>query len=707
MLHVTSAATPVGSTVFCLLALLFISLGVLLMLRYYLPLRSTPAFYLVPIFFALWLPSIVVILVPVDLASSAATDDDATRGIWLPHRVILVSWRITYWLTFALTWFILPILAEYSDAGYRDPDDKLKYSLQQNAQFYAIFVLAGLGGFIYTAIVYKLDFASLKAFVMAASYCWGLVFAIYLMGHGLVSIPRRLVRGASVSGSLRRLHALAPKVHDQMEDSLVALEEIEEEVSEVRRRKVGSCVEFQDWIEELASLMPNQPPTTADRANSRNSVPVVITRKYLADLTRRLTRARHARSRHLDEWNCLKGEAAEMQAILSSATSKSLDFGGSSTRTANMLTPYTRYLYYYHVAPRIRLALGGLLAVASICILWSELIRFAIPKLSIIRLSVIHHWVGGKAQVGFAGQTISCLYICYMCAAALVSVTEVKAWRGRALVKRNTAYESAFWYSSQVAKLCIPLSYNYVTFLTPEVYKKTTFYRFLGEQIESTAPGRWFDDLFPIILLFPVVATLFGLYGRVKRLLFGIDMVDDDGADPSGYGTGSWREGQRLLEQDLDGDAASRRRLDTATGLTAVAGSRSRQGPILSASAARDTTVGAGSNSRPAVTSPRPRLPPRGQFTDTEPEDDNILQILGHRMMNTIDTMETPRWLQEIGQGIKKTKWMGGDEDPFSGDGRGGDVDFRRWFGGSGGGGGGGEGGRGRGRGGRGGRIRL
>ncbi|RCI15287.1 hypothetical protein L249_6485 [Ophiocordyceps polyrhachis-furcata BCC 54312] len=700
-------ASSAGSTVFCLSALLVISFGVLLILRHYLPLRSTPAFYLVPIFFALWLPSIAVILVPVDLASSAATDDAATRGIRLPQRAILVSWRITYWLTFALTWFILPILAEFSDAGYRDPDDKLRYSLRQNAQFYAIFVLAGLAGFVYTAVVYSLDFASLKAFVMAASYCWGLVFAIYLMGHGLVSIPRRLIRGASISGNLRRLQGRAVKLHEQMEDSLVALEEVEEEVLEVRRRKVGSCVEFQDWIEELASLTANRRPATVDETHTRSLVPVVMTQRYLADLTRRFTRARHARCRYVDEWTCLKREATESQAILNSAASQSLDFGGAAS---NVLTPYTRYLYHYHVAPCMRLVLGGLLAVASICILWSELIRFAFPKLSMIRLSVIHHWVGGKAQVGFAGQTISCLYICYMCAAALVSVTEVKAWRGRALVKRNTAYESAFWYSTQVAKLCIPLSYNYVTFLTPEVYQKTTFYRFLGEQIESTAPGRWFDDLFPIILLFPVLATLFGLYGRVKRFLFGIGMVSYDGDDgggdddnPSSYGR---REGQRLLEQDADGEAAFRRRRDvTTTGLSANNNSNSNNNNnnnnIVSAPPTRDDT-----SLRPAVTSPRPRLPPRGQFSNTEPEDDNILQILGHRMKNTIDTMETPRWLQEIGQGIKNTKWVGEDGELFPTDGRGGDVDFRRWFGGGGdgggrGGGGGGGGGAG------GGRIRL
>ncbi len=107
MISAASSASPVPSEVFALVALLVLSLGVLLILRYYLPLRTTPAFLLVPVFFALWLPAAIVLLLPIDLASSETEAGDATRGIWLPERVLLVSWRITYWLTFALTWCVL------------------------------------------------------------------------------------------------------------------------------------------------------------------------------------------------------------------------------------------------------------------------------------------------------------------------------------------------------------------------------------------------------------------------------------------------------------------------------------------------------------------------------------------------------------------------------------------------------------------------
>ncbi|KLU83986.1 hypothetical protein MAPG_03035 [Magnaporthiopsis poae ATCC 64411] len=56
-------------------------------------------------------------------------------------------------------------------------------------------------------------------------------------------------------------------------------------------------------------------------------------------------------------------------------------------------------------------------------------------------------------------------------------------------------------------------------------------------------------------------------------------------------------------------------------------------------------------------------------------------------MKNTIDSIDAPKWWQEIGEGIKKPKWMGGDDDNHAsssraGSGGGDGPDLRRWFGG-------------------------
>ncbi|KAI8952843.1 LMBR1-like membrane protein-domain-containing protein [Xylaria longipes] len=698
MLHIASSQSPVGSIIFACIALTVVSIVVLLILRRYLTLRTTPAYLIVPVFFGLWLPASIVLLVPIDLASTASPDDETIRGIWLPDRALLVAWRISYWLTFTLTWFIFPVFAEYSDAGYREPKDRLIYSLHQNAQYYAIVLGSGILGLVYFFISYQPSFTAVKGLIMASAYCWGLILAIYLMGHGLVAIPRNLIRNASASARLRRLQSRAPKLYENMEDAILNLEDLEFQVSELSKRKTGSARDHQDWIEELSdmcSIPETRPRSAIPRENDGRIIPTVITEKYLADLTRQLVRAKHAKSRYIDEWDRLLHNASRTQAILDSSGSKKLDFGRASPSSSilerlTILTPYTRYLLHRQIIPYVRVFFGGFLALASICITWSELVKGAFPSLSVIRFTVVHHWTGDSGRVGFAGQLSAAFWILYMCAAALHTVTEVKVWRGRALVRRNTAHESAFWYAGQVARLSVPLSYNFITLLSPKIYTKTVFYHLLGKFVDLTPLGDWFSKLFPILILLPVLATLFGLYGRVKRLFgFGVDIVDDEEDESlAGYGTGSWREGRVLIERELNGTSISRRLEEAAS--RAASG---RAQPILTVPSAR--TEGART---PFATSPSQHDPParttaaRGRPTAAtlpETEDDNFFANLGHRFKNTIDTIDTPKWIQEIGDGFKKPKWMGGDDNEASGSGSrdagaAGDSDIRRWFGGDG-----------------------
>ena len=260
--------------------------------------------------------------------------------------------------------FILPILAEYADAGYREPKSRLIYSLRSNAQYQAIVLGAGILGLIYFFITQGASPTSFKALIMALAYCWGLMLAIYLMGHGLVAIPRRLYRSASISGKLKRIQGNAPKVHEKMEDAIHNLEDLEAQVAALAQRKTGSAKEFRDWIEELAdeSHLPESQPRTLTRRMSTPeiTVPNVITERYLADLSRKLTRARHSRSRYLDEWDRLLQDAADTQAVLDSAASRRIEIGQASPDSSlwekiTLFTPYTRYLYKYYFVPYFRM----------------------------------------------------------------------------------------------------------------------------------------------------------------------------------------------------------------------------------------------------------------------------------------------------------------------------------------------------------------
>jgi hypothetical protein len=73
----------IPSAVLFTLCLFFIAVVTLLLQRRYLPLRSTPEYLLVSTFLGLFLSSSIIVLVPIDLASSSSTDD-GSRGIPWP-----------------------------------------------------------------------------------------------------------------------------------------------------------------------------------------------------------------------------------------------------------------------------------------------------------------------------------------------------------------------------------------------------------------------------------------------------------------------------------------------------------------------------------------------------------------------------------------------------------------------------------------------
>ena len=99
----------------------------------------------------------------------------------------------------------------------------------------------------------------------------------------------------------------------------------------------------------------------------------------------------------------------------------------------------------------------------------------------------------GRSSIGFDSQLIAASWLCYMCICAFYSLTEVKIWGNRALVRRNTYQESATWYGLQVAKLTVPLSYNFLTMTDKNIWKNTMFYKFLGRLIVLTPLGQGFS----------------------------------------------------------------------------------------------------------------------------------------------------------------------------------------------------------------------
>lgn len=579
------------------------------------------------------------------------------------------------------------MLGDYADSGHRDPKSRLIDSIRSNLRYQLIVLGTAIAVLVYYIWQNGFHLSSIKGTIIASAYAWGLVLAIYLMGHGLVALPRRLFRGASISGRLRQLQSHASGIHDKLTDAIDELDALELQVVQLRQRKTGTAKDFQDWIQELADtsdLPESRAGRTATPHNQDVRIPSVITERYLADLTRKLKRARHKRIRFVEEWDHLVGEATDLQCILDAAGSQKLEFGRDRypawMSRWTLMTPYTRYLVHAKLLPVLRYGLSGFLALASVCVVWSEIFKQAIPKISVVGLSIVHHPnATDKGKIGFAGQAIAAAWLCYMCAAALLSIREVKVWGNRALVRRHTYAESATWYSLQVAKLTVPLSYNFITFLPRSIFEATTFHRFLGHYIDFTPLGEAFSAFFPIFILVPVCAAAFGLYGRIKRVA-GFGMLDDD--EDSAFGTGGWREGKALIDRErMEGGA----RRSVPAGESAV-GLLSRQAPSRDAPYRDETSPASpyasqGASSLPASSAPGTRATGAGTGTasraaaDDNEGEGNFFEDFAHRVKNTFDT-RTPFKLN-----FERPKWLGGGQEPSSGGDEQGPLD--RLFGGA------------------------
>ena len=493
------------------------------------------------------------------------------------------------------------------------------------------------------------------------------------MGHGLVVVPRRLWRNSEASSRLRKIQAQAPRVYEKLEDAIAEHEEVETQVADLQKRKTGTARDFQEWIDDLVDLsnLPESRQLSTSSSRAGGVAPTVITDRYLADLTRKLKRAQHKRARFVTVWDSLLQDATATQAILDSHASKRLDFGKPSPNSSflerwSMITPHTRYLLHAILIPYSRKTLAVVFTIASSLIIWSEIIKRMAPKLSVISMTVVHH-PNQRAQIGFAGQVIASAWILYMCACALSSVSEVKVWGNRALVRRNTYGESACWYAGQTAKLTVPLAYNFLTFLPDEIQEKTTFYQFLGKLIDLTPLSKGFDYFFPIFILLPVCAALFNLYGRVKSM-FGFGVVEDDEEDSiSGYGTASWRDGRDLINRELHGGSS--------LGLSSHMNISS---PRPSLDSRRAVPLAAGSRLPPPPAERARRQPQQAGIPESEEEDEGLFQGFAHRLRNTIDSTNKPRWLEDIGEGFPRPKWMSRDNNAQGGS----SPNNLRWFGG-------------------------
>lgn len=495
-----------------MIAFTLTALITLLGIRRYTRLCETPSYVLVPLFFAVYIPCSIVVLVPIDIVSSSK-HSKSTASFYLPKEVRLALWRIIYWLAFILTWAILPMLQSYVDSGYRTKARKFQDAVSVNLKFQLAMLVTAVTGlaayaFLSTTV---LTYSSVEAIVMALSHSYALVIALWLMGHGLVNIPRRCWIEAAPAAKLKGLYLSATLANDTIADAHAEYANVAAEI--LALPQVYKEGRHRTWILELVETVeagPGVPLNTdlrqAVASHSRRGRidRSMINERYLARLLSRFQTARNLLIRYDADWQKLLWEAS----ILEDITAPSLDATKPVFRyRRTLLPPPTARLYYTTVKPFLQRSLSVFLIILTVVLIWSELAQETI--FSIVNFAVSHTF-------GLTQQCVSWLFLGYMCTAAFSSLTRIRVFQYYALVYRHTDYSSLLFYAMYACRLTVPLSYNYITLISS---RGSVFEDFLGKSINFTPLGMYFNYWMPRFILVPIVVSFFQFYDRIFGLV--------------------------------------------------------------------------------------------------------------------------------------------------------------------------------------------
>lgn len=505
--------------VFLLLCYVLAGAVSLAFLQYHINLFQHKVYLLIPLFLAIYMPLSITFFLPVDYVSHNL--DTPIFGFNISDKAILILWKSNYWSTFLLTWLWLPVLQEFYRSGHFHWLPKLKDAFRAHLKFQAIVLLVAIAGAIYLMLEVGLSFGHLRSMIIALSHIYALILALWLMAHGLIAIPRNRWLEGNLMQDLNHHYLKVPRLVDALEDSKIAFKEdlLQVLVLEMNytSMSVAENFEFRDWIFSLSNQIP---PDLRDSVSQQYVYDLAhaITRDqlnvtFLKNLTYNFQNHLYKLTAYESEYNILLGQISRLQTLLAAKAAEN-----EAERDQLMLslsfTPFPPRIDFYfqcYVKPAARRIFSIFLFAISVVIVQSEF--FHSTKLSLMNTLV---YKTGIHNHNFLQAVFSMVIFLYMLFCSLNSLAKLKIFNKYHLVPRDSDPVSAAFYASYIARLTIPLSYNFITLFTS---RESIFEEWYGKSIHLTGLFNLMNNWIPRLLLVPIVLTTFNVYDIVKKKL--------------------------------------------------------------------------------------------------------------------------------------------------------------------------------------------
>ncbi|CAF1105502.1 unnamed protein product [Adineta steineri] len=458
-------------------------------------------------------------------------------------------WRVVYWTSQVLTWFILPLMQSFCETGEFSIKGKIRYAIKANLIFYGVLTLLFVVLIIYVATKVSLTWSYFMATIVAASTTWGLFLLVLMLGYGLVQVPKNIYNHSRTVYMLGHMQFKLSQLYNEKVEIEERLDSLIDDVTKFCMQ-IKANDPLRPCLEQIIKIVPEQYSnriklTMDDYDNNRIAVVNHFNdfekERELIKLHERLKKNIHIHNRVQVSWVQMIYEAFYLEDIVNNEKNTNHEFVRQ-----NPLPPswFRKYLFDGHpvlewytyclIRPWALRLLGVLLAIVSLLVIWSEMTFFSTrPVLSFFAQCVN---TARNHYSYFTIEVFCCLSIAYLCLCAYYTIFRIRILDYFYLsLYHLTDDNSLIFAATFLCRLTAPLCYNFLGMihLDQAITNKTDrdetiFTQIMGHLVAIPIVSMGFNFYFPMLICLLSIGTFFRLGSRCLHACGFRQFFDDD-----------------------------------------------------------------------------------------------------------------------------------------------------------------------------------
>jgi len=540
--------------------------------------------------FTSWLFSfLIVFILPLDVSNTFYLDclnknhnENTTYKCvvpWshMPVQVLPDLWRTIYWSSQILSWFLLPMMQSYAYAGNFTVWGKIKTAIYENLLWYGSYLVIFGALLIYVAVKPNLNLnaENLKLILITASNTWGLLLLIFLMGYGLVELPRNAWNMSKPHHRLEQIYFQISKLSTEKED---ADEDLAEVLSQVKKasEEIRYNANNRKYIDTIIDKCPEGSTELFSKGTddfqdySSGGSSTDLSLKNLMKIHKKVIVTSHNAHRTQVQWNAALKLAFYLEDVETNKTNPERTFKSSFSDhyTVSRVKLQLHWFWEIQLKPIFFKLLCLILIFFSALLVWSETTFFSTdPTLSVFAILIKS---SGMDYLYLNIEVVSCLTIAYMCMCTYYTVFKIKVFNFYYFAPNHQTDANSLLFSGLLlCRLTYALCLNFLAMIHLDGHVtgnnehnggqktnvETQFTEFMGHMDLLSFIAKGLNVYYPMIVLLVCICTFFSLGKRCLHLV-GIEQFlaeDDFSADYVREGKEIVRREKRRVQREISG----------------------------------------------------------------------------------------------------------------------------------------------------------